>query len=87
AWQLWPFLAWGVLIIILHNVAMAGLHTISGPLATLNIVNFVDMRNARTFLIAQELTWETNITTLAKQRIAMTYYMALLRQEYNAMLY
>ncbi|KAL6744725.1 hypothetical protein V8C86DRAFT_3152482 [Haematococcus lacustris] len=86
AWQLWPFLAWGVLIIILHNVAMAGLHTISGPLATLNIVNFVDMRNARTFLIAQELTWETNMTTLAKQRIAMTYYMALLRQEYNAML-
>ncbi|GFH17171.1 PAS domain-containing protein, partial [Haematococcus lacustris] len=53
AWQLWPFLAWGVLIIILHNVAMAGLNTISGPLATLNIVNFVDMRNARTFLIAQ----------------------------------
>ncbi|KAJ9517557.1 hypothetical protein QJQ45_025103, partial [Haematococcus lacustris] len=84
-WQLWPFLAWGVLIIILHNVAMAGLHTISGPLATLNIVNFVDMRNARTFLIAQELVWETNVTILAQQRTAMTRYMGLLRQEYHAM--
>jgi hypothetical protein len=53
AWLLWPFVLWGILLLILYLVAYESLKDISSPLATLNIVTFVAVRFTRTIFFAQ----------------------------------
>jgi hypothetical protein len=53
AWMLWPFALWGIILIALYMAAYNSIANISSPLATLNIVNFVAIRFARTIFFAQ----------------------------------
>lgn len=50
---MWPFAAWGMVIVVLYAVAYKALSNVSGPIGTLNLVNFVAVRYQRVFFYAQ----------------------------------
>jgi hypothetical protein len=53
AYLLSPFLLWGVMIIIINIVGHQQIHKIDGPIATFNMVNFVNIRIHRVFFYIQ----------------------------------
>ncbi|GFH16185.1 tiny macrocysts protein B [Haematococcus lacustris] len=86
-WMCWPVALWGVLLIILYMVAYNSLATISGPIATLNQIVFLQMRVNRNFFSIQELVWEQNVTIKAARRADSAKLRLLVTKEYQAMLY
>jgi hypothetical protein len=42
-WLTWPFLAWGVLIILAYAIGYVLLGTVAGPVALFNCVNYVNV--------------------------------------------
>ncbi|KAJ9517430.1 hypothetical protein QJQ45_016809, partial [Haematococcus lacustris] len=86
-WMCWPVALWGVLLIILYMVAYNSLATISGPIATLNQIIFLQMRVNRNFFSIQELVWEQNVTIKAARRADSAKLRLLVAKEYQAMLY
>ncbi|GFH16404.1 tiny macrocysts protein C, partial [Haematococcus lacustris] len=86
-WMCWPVALWGVLLIILYMVAYNSLATISGPIATLSQIIFLQMRVNRNFFSIQELVWEQNVTIKAARRADSAKLRLLVAKEYQAMLY
>mmetsp|Transcript_29309 Transcript_29309/g.64857 ORF Transcript_29309/g.64857 Transcript_29309/m.64857 type:complete len:2212 (+) Transcript_29309:218-6853(+) len=86
-WLASPFILWGVVIIIFNAVGYTKLQQVSGPIATFNIVNFVEARAQRVFFFLQELVADLDPATTEIRRQDFVTRYAVLRKEYKAMLY
>jgi hypothetical protein len=42
-WLIWPFLLWGLLIVVCYSIGYSLLSVINGPVALFNIVNYVNL--------------------------------------------
>lgn len=67
-WLVWPFLGWGVVLVVSYAIAYTLLHKVGPPIALFNMVSTVMVLYNRNLFYLQELVFEMDVTKIARGR-------------------
>ncbi|GAX78754.1 hypothetical protein CEUSTIGMA_g6191.t1 [Chlamydomonas eustigma] len=82
-----PFLAWGIMMILIYTMGHSELDQVINPIALFNIVNFAFMRYYRSFSLTMNMTTTVNNDVLKAAQRANIKKLFVFPAEYEVMLY